>query len=474
MPPIQYSLRKASSPSEALRLLALQLRVDLFSQEFAAKLDAQDPLRDYKKRFALPKRKASTKALKKTEVMEEEAMEEEEAAGDADEESVVYLCGNLLDFKPFTADEVFLKHLEKLGQVDAELTSETPLPEATWEQSIQDTMGRLVGGDPSCVSLLNAHKVNPLLLHLFSFFQPSEERYKILVEDHAFPFDRCALKSQIQRHGLDPSEALVEVSPRPGEYAIRTEDILKMIEEEGPRTAIVCLGGIQPITGQKLDMAAITTAAHAQGCLVGWDLTHVVGAIKLELDNWGADFACWSTFKYLKSSFGAIAGAYTHKRHSESGTGLKGNRVATLWDMTLGVDGFRLWNSPPILVALVMASLEILNEAGMDKLLEKQFLLTGYLEMLLKHYFGDGDPSACVITPGDVTERGCQLSVEFSCALGEVHQDLKNRGVMCDVITPTVVRLVPVPLYNSFRDVFVFTQTLKDVFAKCRNEAEMS
>ncbi|KAK7085033.1 hypothetical protein SK128_007461 [Halocaridina rubra] len=454
-------------PKKVLTSLAYYHGVDLLSEEFAKIMDENDPLRHFRERFAFPKN--GTLRGSDSNLVDEKS-------------DCIYLCGNSLGLKPKKADEYMQAQLDKWANMGVEMHFEEPLPAALCDRYGREELGHLVGADPSCVTLMNGLSVNLHLL-LLSFYQPTNIRYKILLEAHAFPSDRYAVRSQAELRGYNPDEAVIEVSTRPGEQTLRTEDILKVIEDEGESIAVVCMSGVQYYTGQKFDMELITKAAQERGCIVGWDLAHAIGNVELQLDKWNVDFACWCSYKYMNSGPGCIAGAYVNKRHNEREVShLKGwwsNKEVTRFQMkdecdtAVGVDAFRLCNPPPFLVALVKASLEIFEEAGMTNLLKKQFLLTGYLEHLINTYFHSGQlkaPSCIIITPDDVSQRGCQLSLIFSYPLQEIHKELQKRGVVCDVRLPNAMRVAPAPLYNSFRDVYRFIRILQEVFSICKSE----
>lgn len=459
---------KQQNPTEALQQIAQQNGVDVMSEQFAVLMDDQDPLRELRERFILPKKRYQ----KSTDLGLTETSEE-----------CVYLSGNSLGLKPRIADQRVKEILDSWANFGARMHFEGPLPSASSDRYGRDSMGAIVGAEPSSVVLMNGLTVNLHLL-LLSFYQPTSQRYKILIEEHAFPSDRYAIVSQVELRGYLPEEAVLEVRPKEGEHTIRTEDILTVLREEGDSIAVVCLSGVQYYTGQKFDMGTITRAGREAGCVVGWDLAHAVGNVSLSLDQWGVDFACWCTYKYLNSGPGSIAGAYINKRHNRRQVPhLKGwwsNTEDTRFhmgqecDVAEGVDGFRLCNPPTLLISLVLASLEIFEEAGMDRLLAKQFLLTGYLELLIRSHFGSDhvrSPLAKIITPMDVNQRGCQLSLIFSNPLERVHKELGRRGVQCDIRLPNVMRIAPTPLYNSFLDVYKFIAILIEVFAICKSEA---
>uniref|UniRef100_A0AAY5EW70 Kynureninase n=1 Tax=Electrophorus electricus TaxID=8005 RepID=A0AAY5EW70_ELEEL len=312
-------------------------------------------------------------------------------------------------------------------------------PWAWAENNLEALMANIVGAKPEEVALMNGLTVNLHLLML-AFYKPTAKRHKILLEDRAFPSDHYAVKSQIQLRGFEPSKSSIFLKPRQGEDTLRTEDILSKIEQEGASIAVVMLSGVQYYTGQLFDMEAITRAGHAQGCYVAFDCAHAVGNVELQLHDWGVDFACWCTYK------------------------------VRLLLLCPGVKGYRLSNQPILLVCPLQASLEIFNKTTMTDLRRKSVLLTGYLEYLLQyHYSRDeadpGKPYVRVITPSDPAQRGCQLSLSFSVPIRAVFKELEKRGVACDMREPDILRIAPVPLYNSFTDVHLFISILESVLS---------
>eukprot|EP00295_Goniomonas_pacifica_P043743 CAMPEP_0175918828 /NCGR_PEP_ID=MMETSP0108-20121206/12083_1 /TAXON_ID=195067 ORGANISM="Goniomonas pacifica, Strain CCMP1869" /NCGR_SAMPLE_ID=MMETSP0108 /ASSEMBLY_ACC=CAM_ASM_000204 /LENGTH=324 /DNA_ID=CAMNT_0017241463 /DNA_START=1 /DNA_END=975 /DNA_ORIENTATION=- len=314
-----------------------------------------------------------------------------------------------------------------------------------------------------------------LHLMLVAFFRPSGQRNKILMESKPFPSDLYAVQSQLTFHGLNVEECLMFATPSAGDDTLRTDDIIAKIEEEGDRIAVVMLSGVQYYTGQLFDIPRITAAAQAKGCVVGWDLAHAVGNAHLHLHDWGVDFACWCTYKYLNSGPGGLAGAFVHERYADDPdrnrfAGWWGHDEATRFDMTkpyrpeYGAKGFQLSN-PPILQAVsLLASLELVHEAGgMTALRRKSELLTGYLEVLLSRAFTP--EQLRIITPSDPASRGCQLSLLFQVAIRPVFEQLEQRGVVCDMREPNVIRVAPVPLYNTFTEVKTFVDILRTAVA---------
>ncbi len=272
-------------------------------------------------------------------------------------------------------------------------------------------------------------------------------------------------------HGLDPDQSLLQLYPREGEHYLRTEDILDVIEREGDSIALILLSGVQYYTGQFFEIEKITRAGHDKGCMVGWDLAHAVGNVVLKLHDWDVDWACWCSYKYLNSGPGSIAGVFVHEKHAHNKdlprlAGWWGHSLRTRFDMSHPFDpepgafGFRLSNPPVLQCAALLASLEIFEEAGgMERLRRKSLLLTAYLEVLLEQLVGE---YITILTPKDVSQRGCQLSIKFSVGVDKVHEELMKKGVICDVRKPDVIRIAPTPLYNSFSEVRQFVDLLRE------------
>jgi kynureninase len=319
---------------------------------------------------------------------------------------------------------------------------------------------------------MNALTVNLHLL-LVSFYRPTRERYKIVIESGAFPSDQYAVKSQIKFHGFDINNSLIELKPRDGETTLRTEDIEKTIVENADAIALILLGGVNYYTGQAFDMKRITEAGHKIGATVGFDLAHAAGNLALKLHDWNADFAAWCSYKYLNAGPGGVGGVFVHERHAQNFdlprfAGWWGHDKETRFLMgsefipIKGAEGWQLSNPPIFQLAALRASLDIFDEAGMKNLVEKSRRLTGYLEFLLNEI---RDERISVITPANAAERGCQLSIRVKDADKNLFKAISAKGVIADWREPDVIRVAPVPLYNSFSDVFRFAEILKDCLA---------
>ncbi|HMG90249.1 MAG TPA: kynureninase, partial [Chryseolinea sp.] len=328
----------------------------------------------------------------------------------------------------------------------------------------------LVGAKPDEVVAMNQLTVN-LHLMMVSFYNPSPRRYKIITEAGAFPSDQYAFESQIKYHGYDVERSLIELKPRDGEYILRTEDILASIKEHANELALVIFGGVQYYTGQLFDLKKITEAGHNAGANVGFDLAHAIGNVPLSLHDDDVDFAVWCSYKYLNSGPGSIAGIFVHERHSKNFdlprfAGWWGHNEKERFLMAKGfkpmpgADGWQLSNVPVFQSAAHIAALEIFQQTTMTALRKKSLLLTGYLEFLLN----DFDPDQkyyLILTPKDPAQRGCQLSLLLQDHGKKIFKILLQGGVILDWREPNVIRLAPVPLYNSFQDVFRFVEILK-------------
>lgn len=410
-------------------------------------MDARDPLREYRSRFFIPRH--------------------------TNGQECIYLCGNSLGLQPKTVPEKVEQELKDWAELGVEGHLHARNPWIRYHEFLAESTARLVGANPPEVVVMNSLTVN-LHLMMVSFYRPTPSRYKILIEAGAFPSDQYAVKSQLQFHGYVPAEGLIELPLRKGEALHRTEDIEAFIEREGESIALLLLGGVNYYTGQAFDMERITRIAHAKGCAVGLDLAHAVGNIELQLHNWEVDFAVWCSYKYLNGGPGAIAGCFVHDKHADKPgmprfAGWWGHNKETRFLMgpdfvpISGAEGWQLSNPPILPLAALRASMEIFDAAGMKRLREKSRLLTGYLEFLVDQLGGD---KVAIITPRDENQRGCQLSLVVRNNGKEVYQKLTAEGVICDWREPDVIRVAPVPLYNSFMDVFRFAEILKKLSKK--------
>jgi len=405
-------------------------------------MDSKDPLSKYRGRFHIPKQKNG--------------------------EDCIYFCGHSLGLQPESVRshiEQVLKEWETLG---VEGWFHVKNPWMIYDQFLIEQTAKLVGAKPIEVVVMNSLTVN-LHLMMVPFYKPTPSRNKILIEHRAFPSDQYAVKSQIEFYGFGPKMSLIEIHPRGGEAIIRTEDIEALIEKEGDSIALIMLGGVNYYTGQAFDMERITEVGHSKGCMVGFNLAHAAGNIVLKLHDWDVDFAVWCSYKYLNSGPGSIAGCFIHEKHSNNSelprfAGWWGHNKETRFLMgpnfepIEGAEGWQL-STPPILqMAALRASMEIFDEVGMEKLKAKSDLLTGYFEFLIDEIKSE---SVSIITPRDIKQRGCQLSIRVQGNGKVLYDKLTSQGVICDWREPDVIRVAPVPLYNTFMDVYKFYEILK-------------
>jgi len=419
-------------------------------EDFAHQLDAEDSVRHFRERFHLPLGK--------------------------DGKPLIYFAGNSLGLMPRSTRRVVEQELDDWARfaVDAHLEGATPW--YSYHETLRKPAARLVGGKPNEVVCMNSLTVN-LHLMMATFYRPTKSRSKILMEEPAFPSDTYAIKSQIVHHGLDPDNTLVLARPRTDEFAVRHEDIEALLEKEGEQIALVLIAGVNFFTGQIFDIKRITASAQKHGCIVGFDLAHAAGNVPLALHDWNVDFAVWCSYKYLNSGPGAVAGAFVHKRHATNRdlprfAGWWGNDPNTRFRMQLepefvpvpSADAWQISNPPILSMAPLRASFAIFDEAGgMEALRAKSIRLTGYLQYLLDQTEPTGpSPRYTVVTPRQMEERGCQLSILTHEHPKELFGKLEAAGVKCDFREPNVIRAAPTPLYNTFHEVWRFARILTD------------
>jgi len=306
---------------------------------------------------------------------------------------------------------------------------------------------------------------------MVSFYQPTKSKFKIVIESDAFPSDKYAMESQLKFHGFDPKEGLILWKPNKGGDLCRFEDLEKLMEEQGDEIALLMIGNTNYYSGQAFPLKKITELGHKHGCIVGFDLAHGAGNIQPNIHNSGADFAVWCTYKYLNSGPGSLGGCFIHERHANNPdikrfTGWWGHNKQTRFnmrqdfDLLPGAEGWQLSNPSILSMAAIRASLDVFEEAGMENLRQKSVKLTGYMEFLIKEINED---RINIITPTDQNERGCQLSIQVKNADKNLHTQLTESGVISDWREPDVIRVAPVPLYNTFEDVFKFIERFKEV-----------
>jgi len=413
-------------------------------EDFALQLDGEDPLRQFREKFHLPLGK--------------------------DGRPLIYFAGNSLGLMPKSARQVVEEELDNWAKLGVEAHHAAGTPWYSYHEALREPTARLAGAKPLEVICMNSLTVN-LHLMMATFYRPTKSRFKILMEDPAFPSDTYAIKTQIVHHGLDPKDTLILARPRKGEFTNRTEDIVDLINKHADRLAVVVFGGVNFFTGQLFDIEKITAAAQNRGVVAGFDLAHAIGNAPLSLHDWNVDFAVWCSYKYLKAGPGAVAGAFVHERHATNTklprlAGWFGNDPNTRFRLHLepefipvpSADGWQISNPPIFSMAPLRASLETFDEAGaMEPLRAKSARLTSYLEFLLNQ---NASKRFTVITPKSPDNRGCQLSILAHEHSKELHNELIAGGVKCDFREPNVIRIAPTPLYNTFHEVWRFAQIL--------------
>jgi kynureninase len=419
------------------------------SLSFAKSLDANDRLASFRDRFYFPQHNGK---------------------------DMLYFTGNSLGLQPKSVRESINQELEDWATYGVEGHFLAKHPWFSYHEMFAEGAAQVVGGLPSEVVIMNQLTVNLHLL-LISFYRPSGKRIKILFETKPFPSDHYAFESQARLHGLDPKDVLVEMQPREGEITLRTEDIVAKINELGEELAVVCFGAVNYFTGQFFDIASITNAGHAVGANVGFDLAHAAGNVPLHLHDQNVDFACWCSYKYLNSGPGGVSGAFVHEKHHDNKelirlAGWWGHNKSTRFQMEPGFDpiesaeAWQMSNAPVLSMAAHKAALDIFVEAGMSAMREKSLLLTGYLEFIVDAVRNNTGVNLQILTPSNPNERGCQLSIVVPGAKKQLVKDLAERGIIVDWREPNVIRMAPVPLYNSFEDIFAFGQVFTEFLKK--------
>lgn len=412
--------------------------------EYAKQLDQNDTLAHFRSQFHIPK--------------------------DKNGNDLIYFCGNSLGLQPKNTKSYIDQELDDWARLGVEGHTEGKNPWLHYHEFLTETMAEIVGAKNKEVVVMNSLTAN-LHFMMVSFYQPTPKRYKILIEADAFPSDKYAVESQLRHHGYDDKEGLILWKARKGEELANYEDLEHILKDQGDEIALIMIGGVNYYTGQFFDLKRITDLGHKHGCMVGFDCAHGAGNVNLDLHNSGADFAVWCTYKYLNSGPGSLSGAFVHERHANNKdlnrfTGWWSHnkqtrfRMRDEFDQLPGAEGWQLSNPPILSMAAIRASLDVVKEAGFNNMLEKSKELTNYFEFLIN---GLNNSDIKIITPSHPKERGCQLSIQVKNADRSLHDKLTESGVITDWREPDVIRCAPVPLYNSFEDVFRMVEKLKEI-----------
>jgi kynureninase len=414
------------------------------TKEFARQLDSQDKLNKYRDEFIFPK---------------------------VNGKNVIYFTGNSLGLQPKRTKAYVDEVMDDWANLAVEGHFYAEKPWWDYHERFAKPLGKIMGALPSEITVMNTLTVNLHLL-MVSFYRPTKKRYKIICEEKAFPSDQYMFQSQVNFHGYKADDALIEIKRREGEHNIRLEDVLAKIKEVGDELALVLIGGVNYYTGQVFDMKTITAAGHEVGAVVGWDLAHAAGNIKLDLHDWDVDFASWCSYKYMNSGPGNASGCFIHKKHHDNPdlprfAGWWGHnkerrfKMEPTFDPVHGADGWQISNIPILSLAPYLASVEMFDEIGMEAIIEKRDQITSYLEYILHEIDKEVEGSFEIITPTNPDERGCQLSVLLHGQGRSLFDYLMKNGVITDWREPNVIRFAPVPLYCSFEDMYDFGQILK-------------
>mgnify|MGYP005990604709 FL=1 len=410
--------------------------------EFAQQLDKEDPLAYLRDQFRIPK--------------------------DKNGDNWLYFTGNSLGLQPKNTQKYIQQELDDWAAYGVEGHFEAENPWMPYHEFLTESMAKVVGAKPIEVVVMNTLTTNLHLL-MVSFYRPTKTKYKIVIESDAFPSDRYAVQSQLQFHGFDVSEGLIEWKPRSDEELLNIEDLERIVADQGDEIALLLIGGVNYYTGQCLDIKRIAEIGHSKNCMVGVDLAHGVGNIMPALHESGVDFAAWCTYKYLNSGPGSLGGLFVHEKHAYNNelprfSGWWNHNKETRFNMRQpfdvmpGAEGWQLSNPPILSMAAIKASLDMFAEVGMEALREKSEKLTGFFEYLINQIDTD---RIKIITPSNPKERGCQLSIQVKNADKNLHRQLTNNAIITDWREPDVIRCAPVPMYNSFEDVYRMVEILK-------------
>lgn len=415
--------------------------------EYARQLDDGDPLKDFRCKFFIPQHEGK---------------------------DCIYFTGNSLGLQTKRTGEYVQQELDDWASMGVEGHFQAKNPWLPYHEIFPKLLSKIIGSKENEMVVMNQLTINLHLL-MVSFYRPTKQRYKMICEYKAFPSDQYAFESQVKFHGFDPDDAIIEVKPREGEHIIRHDDILSLIQDNKDSLALVLFGGVNYYTGQLFDMKSITEAAHAAGAIAGFDLAHAAGNVELNMHNWNADFACWCSYKYLNSGPGGVGGVYIHEKHAGNTNiprfaGWWGYTKETRFNMDKGfkaiptAEGWQLSNAPVLSMAAHKASLDIFEEAGMEKLHEKRKKLSGYLHFILNeiNQLAEEKPIE-IITPSNENERGCQVSMFMLKNGKEIFKELTKQGVIADWREPNVIRIAPVPLYNTFEDIWRFGNIIESI-----------
>ncbi|MCS6935674.1 MAG: kynureninase [Chitinophagales bacterium] len=411
-----------------------------YTRRYARALDARDPLRAYRKLFHIPKAKGK---------------------------QLIYLCGNSLGLQPKSVSKYINTELNDWKNLGVEGHLRAKNPWYYYHHFFTDSIARLVGAKKDEVVVMNQLTVNLNLL-LISFYRPAGRKVKVLMQAHEFPSDYYAVEQQIKFHGLNPNECIVEVQPRPGEFTLRTEDIIRKIDELHEELALVMFSAVNYYTGQLFEIQKISEACCRYGIVLGLDLAHAIGNVPLKLHDWNVDFATWCSYKYLNSGPGGVSGIFVNRYHAKNFdlprlAGWWGNDEKTRFTMPKhfvpqpGAAGWQLSNAPVLSMAAHRAALDIFDRAGMKAIREKSLRLTGYLRRLIEHL---NPQHLQIITPPNPQEHGAQLSIRTLRNGKALFKKITQAGVVADWREPDVIRVAPAPLYNTYEEVWRFAQIL--------------
>ncbi len=379
----------------------------------------------------------------------------------------IYMDGNSCGLCSVEAEQALLHSLEawkKNGFAWWDQSDEKGRPYSKLAIGIGQRLAGLIGARPDEVAVSDTTTIN---IHqcLATFYHPTAQRYKILVDELNFPTDRYVVDSQVALHGLDAQQAVKVVKSRDGRM-IEEDDIIAAMTDD---VAVAFFPSVYYRSAQLLDMKRVAAAAKERGIIVGFDLCHSIGVVDHNFEEIEPDFAVWCNYKYISGGPGAMAALYINRRHFDRGPGLagwQGNRQDTKMDFLnhfeheKNATGWQLGTLSLFSMASLSGALDIYSALSMEQVREKSLRITRYLMQLIDERLTQFGFS--VGNPRDDARRGGHVALEHEQAR-RISELLMQKGVVPDFRPPNVIRLAPVPVYISYEDVFHLVEILEEI-----------
>lgn len=403
---------------------------------YARKLDGEDGLKNYRDEFYLQR-------------------------------DVIYMDGNSLGLLSKRAEQSLLSLLDSWKTYGIDGWTQGENPWFYFSEKLGEMCAPLVGASKEEVMITGSTTTN---LHqmIASFYQPKDNRTKILADELNFPSDLYAISSQLSLHGYNPEEHMKLVKSRDGN-TLSEVDIIEAMTDD---VALIVLPAVLYRSGQILDMKLLTAAAHERNIPIGFDLCHSIGSITHQLSEWDVDFAFWCNYKHLNGGPGAVGGLYVNRRYFGLKPGLAGwfgsdkdkqFDLATNMTPASNAGAYQIGTPSILSAAPLYGSLEMFAEAGIAAIREKSLKLTDYMIFLIEEELGEAQFT--IANPREHRCRGGHVFLMHEEA-ARICKALKGAGVIPDFRSPNGIRLAPVALYNSFEDVWQTVQVLKKIMVE--------